>query len=182
MLWGFCDFGESVKSVLKSLFDGKIDGVFRNQSEILSVIDGLKMPQVFITFLKNLAERISFEGELSFGGVFASTLSWGVVKVCSFLIVFALSQILLKIVFYLVLKFTNKNSLLRFGDRLFGGVVGVLKGVVLFGIIYFLTMQLANITLNDELLKVLQNSMVVSAVYDKVVFPLAGNLFAGVWA
>lgn len=160
--------GGAIFDAMRSLFDGMLPGTFSSLAEFQSALMKSKVGALFSVFAAKLFENISFEGSLTTGQILAPTLSKIFVSVVTFLLIFLCLEILLKILKNLLNKIIKKCGL-SMGNRILGGLVGLVKGVLMFGILFVLLSTIANVFLNENLLKFVQNGTISNFVYQKLI-------------
>ncbi len=165
-LWSFCDVGNSIKGGIETLLNKNVSGFFSNSSQILQALNKVEALKPFVGFFKNKIEGVYFEGEMSFGEIFAPGISLLVVKVLAFFVVFIASFFIFKIVIRILTNFFCKNRLIKFGDRILGAVIGAAKALILFFLCYYVLLQISVATMNASLVRFLQESGVVKSMYE----------------
>ena len=159
--------GTAVFDTLKNLFDGIVPGSFSSMAEFQSALALTNLGAIFGLFVGKLFGNISFDGTLSAGQILAPTLSKILIGVALFLIIFLIAEILLKIVRIFLNKIIKKCGL-SMGNRILGGIVGLLKGVIVFGVVFAVLSISANVLLNEGLLKFVQSGTVSNFLYDNL--------------
>ena len=157
--------GGAIFDGLKSLFDGIFPGNFASLADFQAKISLSGIGAIFSVFLGKLLGDITFDGSLSAGQILAPTLSKILLEVVTFLLIFLILEILLKFLRFFLNKII-KNCGLSTGNRILGGVVGLLKGVVVFGLAFALFSILANVLMNEGLLEFVKSGAISNFLYD----------------
>lgn len=159
--------GESVFDFLKNAFDEKIVGNFADVEQLKNTVAASEY-NLFGVLLIRLLGDLSFEGELTAGQILAPSISKLLLKVATFIVAYVVLYLFLKILQKIINKIIKKCGL-SVGDRMLGGMLGLIKGVFLFGVVYFAIASLANLLLNEALLNFVQNGQISKFVYDNFI-------------
>ena len=158
----FSGFGKDLTIFLQSLFDKSLPGEF-DATQFFDVF-----PQKFPLFsvLLNFVSNLSFEGTLSVGQIVSHPLSMLVLKVISFIILFVCISLLFKIIKLFAKKITKKCGV---SNRLLGVLLGLAKGLFLFGIVYASLIFLSNILLSESLIMFVKKAKISSFLYENII-------------
>lgn len=126
---------------------------------------------VFGLFLLRLLGDISFEGSLTAGQILAPTLANLILKVLTFAILFLILLVFLKALKILLNKFV-KTFGLSTANKFLGAFVGLLKGILLFGVLYFVLSSFANLFVSESLLNFVQSGIFSRKIYENVVLKI----------
>lgn len=168
-------FGDGIYGMLKSGIDEIVSGEFTSMEDFRTALMQTSYGSLFGLFLTNLIGDVSFDGSLTAGQILAPSLSELLIKVVAFLIVFLILMFLFKILKFLLNK-TIKMLGFQSGNKILGGLVGAIKGLILFGIIYVVLVAISNFTLNEGLLSFVQSGAVSQFLYDNLIIKII-NLF-----
>lgn len=168
-------FGDGIYGMLKSGIDEIVSGEFTSMEDFRTAFMQTSYGSLFGLFLTNLIEDVSFDGSLTAGQILAPSLSELLIKVVTFLIVFLILMFLFKILKFLLNK-TIKMLGFQSGNKILGGLVGAIKGLILFGIVYVVLVAISNFTLNEGLLSFVQSGAVSQFLYDNLIIKII-NLF-----
>ena len=168
-------FGDGIYGMLKSGIDEIVSGEFTSMEDFRTALMQTSYGSLFGLFLTNLIGDVSFDGSLTAGQILAPSLSELLIKVVTFLIVFLILMFLFKILKFLLNK-TIKMLGFQSGNKILGGLVGAIKGLILFGIIYVVLVAISNFTLNEGLLSFVQSGAVSQFLYDNLIIKII-NLF-----
>ena len=168
-------FGDGIYGMLKSGIDEIVSGEFTSMEDFRTALMQTRYGSLFGLFLTNLIGDVSFDGSLTAGQILAPSLSELLIKVVTFLIVFLILMILFKILKFLLNK-TIKMLGFQSGNKILGGLVGAIKGLILFGIVYVVLVAISNFTLNEGLLSFVQRGAVSQFLYDNLIIKII-NLF-----
>ncbi len=153
-----------LESFFTEVIDSKILVTFSNIQELQSFIQN---EFVFAILLK-LVGNISFEGNLTAGEILSPSISNLVYKIISFIILFFCLMIILYFVKFIINKIITFCHF-SFLNRSLGFCVGILQGLLIFGVIFFLFSVLANFLLNEELLNFINSGVVSQFVYNNII-------------
>ena len=168
-------FGDGIYGMLKSGIDEIVSGEFTSMEEFRTVLMQTSYGSLFGLFLTNLIGNVSFDGSLTAGQILAPSLSELLIKVITFLIIFLILIFLLKILRFLLNK-TIKMLGFQSGNKILGGFIGIIKGLIIFGIVYVILVAISNFTLNEGLLSFVQSGNVSKFLYDNLIIKII-NLF-----
>jgi len=165
----FVDFQSSISGFLDQMFVGK----FASNEELIAAISSEN--KVFVFFLSKLLKNISFDGILTAGQILSPTINALIFKVIAFIVTYVILSIgvsLMKTILLKVLKICKLEKI----NRLLGGVVGAVKGAVLFLIVYVVLLGCANFFLNEALLTFCRSGVVSNFLYENLIEKII-NLF-----
>ncbi|MGN1201598.1 MAG: CvpA family protein [Candidatus Caccovivens sp.] len=152
-----------INSVLNDILNNLVPGTFSDVSQFQAQI--LQGNVVFAFILNLVLSNITFEGELTAGQILGPTLSNLFIKVLSFVVLFVLLLLIVRILRMFVNKLV-KICGLNGVNRFFGGFVGLVKGLLYFVIFYMVFCAFANFTLNENMLNFVSNGSVSQAFYN----------------
>lgn len=161
--------GDVTFDAIKTFIDGILPGQFSSIEQLELGLRQSKIGEIFGVIVSKLLSNISFDGSLTAGQIFAPTLSQILLTVATFLIIFLLLEILLKTIRFFLNKLIKKCGL-SVGNRILGGLLGLAKGLVMFGILFVIISTLANALLSPALLQFVRSGTVSNFLYE--------NLFA----
>lgn len=167
--------GETIFNATKSLINGIIPGEFSNYENFQTAVLSSKIGVLFNIFFAKLLENITFEGNLSAGQILAPTVSKIFVRLITFLIILVVFEIGLKFL-RLFLSKIIKNCGLSFGNRVLGGIIGLIRGMFVFGVFYVVISMVANILLSEGLLNFIKNGEISNFMYHNFIEKII-NLF-----
>ena len=168
--------GDFVKETLGGLFDGLVKGNFANIDDLEIALSATKFGTLFSFFISKLIGNISFDGTLTAGQILAPTISTILIKVVLFLIIFVVFEILLKILRLFLNKIIKKCGF-SVGNRILGGVLGLLKGIFVFGIVFFSLSMLSNIILSEGLLQFVRSGQISNLLYENLLSKIVGLFY-----
>lgn len=158
---------QPIQSWLKGIFSGAFPGIFSDMAALENAIlsgGAGGFAGFFGAFLPKLLGDITFEGSLSTGEILAPSVSQILLKVVAFALIFVGLFLALKIAKFFINRLVRSLGL-GWGNRLLGGVLGLLKGLLLFGVIYLLLCTPSNIILNPGLANFVQSGVVSNFLY-----------------
>ena len=123
--------GDGIEETIKSGFDSAIAGTFSDIEMLKNAISDSNF-KTFLFFLNFLVKDISFEGSLSAGQILAPSISVLITKIITFVVVFLVLMLVLKLFKVVFSKLTNFCGL-GVGNKLAGGLVGLVNGIFVFG-------------------------------------------------
>jgi len=162
--------GEKIFLFVKNLLDDEIAGSFSNLGDLQTAVANSKL-SLFGVFLFKLLGDLSFDGQMSAGQILAPSITEILFRVFSFVLLFIILYIVIKF-FQLLLNKIIKKMGLGFSNRVLGGVLGLLKGLVLFAVIFFILSSLANLFLSETLLSFVNNGVVSKMLYDNFILKI----------
>ena len=168
-------FGDGIYGILKTGIDEIMAGKFSSMEEFRTALMQTSYGSLFGLFLMNLIGNVSFDGSLTAGQILAPSLSELVIKALSFLFIFLILTFLLKILKFLLNK-TIKMLGFQSGNKILGGFVGAIKGLIVFGVVYVILVAISNFMLNETLLNFVQSGNVSQFLYDNFIIKII-NLF-----
>lgn len=161
-------FGSGINNLLKKSLDSMIGGSFSTMAELESALGQTNFGTIFGFVISKLLGDISFEGSLTAGQILSPSLSALTIKVITFVVIFLLFSIVLKILKALLNKLVKLFDW-NFGNKIFGGLVGLFKGVLIFGIFYVVLSLFANFTFNEGLLLFVKSGQVSNFIYENFI-------------
>ncbi|MBE7075538.1 MAG: hypothetical protein E7375_00520 [Clostridiales bacterium] len=162
-------FFDLVQGGLQAIVDKVFSGEVSTVVQLMALISG----SVFGKFLLPILQNVEFDGNMSAGQILSPTLSLVVCRVLLFLVVY----LFLSLIFNLIKKVFNKKLLkITYGNRFMGGVLGVVKGILISLVVYALLYNLANLFFIKSLVNFCEGSVVLKHVYEKIVL-LFGKIF-----
>ncbi len=184
LAWKLCDmfvpiseelFGTQLETFVSNLLDEMFEGSFSDSSALEEVISESKYGVIFSLFFGSILENITFDGNLSAGEILGYSTTSILIKVITFAMLFLLLFLAVKILRALLNKLVKKCGL-SFGNRCLGGVVGLIKGLLLFGVVYFVFISLANLLVNESLLNFVTSGTISNYLYENFISVII-NLF-----
>lgn len=168
-------FGDNLYMILKRNIDGLITGEFSSLESFQAYVMQTKYGIIFDLFLSRLIKDITFEGNLTSGDILAPSLCELIIKIITFLLIFLVLLLFFKILNFLLNKVIKVLGFQR-GNKILGGVIGVVKGIIIFGVLYVVMVAIANFSLNESLLNFVETGQVSSFLYENFVIKII-NLF-----
>ena len=145
-----------------NLFNKLVPGEFSSIEELANSLGGV------FSVLSIILEDISFDGVLSCGHIVGPTLARLTINILLFLILFFLLHFLIKIFSLLINKMINFAGL-SFANRMLGLVLGLLKGTVVFAIIFLCLSTLASLNLSEGLTNFVQSGFLSNFIYENYI-------------
>ncbi len=158
------NFTNGLSNVLDQFLPGKFANIFELEQAVTQSHFGIIFAPIFTKLFLN----ITFEGNLTAGQILARPLNSLCLKLMAFVVLFVTFVILLKLLRFLfnrIVKFCG----LGVCNRIFGSLVGLCKGIVIFGVCYFVMLTLSNFFLNETLLTFVKSGQVSNFVYENIV-------------
>lgn len=168
--------GQGILNTLKVVLDGAISGQFSDVSSLQVAISSSKYALLFHFLLYKVLGNLTIDGTMSAGQILAPTITAILVKVIAFTLLFVVMYVILRLVVFFLNKIIKKCGM-KTGNRIFGGVLGVAKGLVMFGVIYFVLSTLANLLMNETLLTFVQNGVVSKFLYDQLILKMLNLIY-----
>lgn len=156
--------GASVEKTIKTGLDSLVYGTFSDIETLKNAILASNF-KTFSFFLNFLMKDIAFDGSLSAGQILAPSLSVLITKVITFVIAFVVLMIILKLLKVIAMKFTNFCGI-GVGNKIVGGLIGIFKGLFVFGTFYVALLLLSNFMLNDSLLSFVKSGYISNYIYE----------------
>lgn len=180
--WKFCPYlgdvlqgvgglNEFLTNTLSQTLNGMFSGTFSNMQELQTAIMQTKYGALFSVLLKLLSSNISFEGELTAGQILSPTLSTIIFNVVAFMTIFIGLMIVLKLLRFFLNKIVKLCGF-SVGNKFLGGVLGLIKGLIVFSVFYLGIVAVANFTLNEGLLSFIKNGSVSNFLYENVIIKI----------
>lgn len=157
----FLNFQQSITNVIDSVIGGR----FNDIDELISTVGQSEF--VFKNLLINLLSNISFEGDMSAGEVLAPIINLLVLRLLAFIILFLVFGITIGIIKTILYRMFDLFKM-KTANHFLGGIVGLVKGILIFSIFYILLLSLANFTLNTKLLDFCFSGKIVNFIYSKI--------------
>ncbi len=158
-------FGKNLSEALTNLFDKTIVGEFSSIDELANQIT---KSNILNFFLAKFLQDISFDGKLTAGQILAPSVSVIVLRVCAFVVLFVFMYIILKILRHFISKIIKKCGL-SFQNRIIGGAVGLFKGLVVFGVVFFVLSTFSNVLLNESFSNFVNGGAVSNLIYNNLI-------------
>ncbi len=158
-------FGKNLTVALTDFFDKTIDGKFSSVEELAKQLSNSNILGFFIA---KFLQDITFDGELSAGQILAPSASVIVLKVCTFVGIFVFLYLVLKILRIFTSKLIKKCGL-SFQNRILGGFVGLVKGMMIFGIVFVVLSALSSLLLNETLSNFVNGGTVSNFIYNNII-------------
>ena len=160
--------GSSLQRTLEKMLDGAVAGQFSSIAQLQVAVSQSKYALLFNVLLFKVLGNLSIDGSMTAGQILAPTLCALVVKLVTFSLLFVGIYVLLKFVFVFINHFVKKCGL-GTGNRILGGAVGLIKGLAMFGVFYFVLTSLANLLLNEALLRFVQSGNISNWLYNTLI-------------
>ena len=167
--------GKEIFDFLRESLDGMLQGSFSSIEEFQMVIARTKYGTIFSFLISKLIKNITFEGELTTGQILAPFLKSYLIKIINFIVLFLALIIILKIIKLVVVKIVNIADL-QTGNKIFGGVLGLAKGIIIFFVFFGVMSILANSLMNEGLLNFVKSGVVSNYIYENCINKII-NLF-----
>ena len=153
-----------------NLFNKLVPGEFSSIDELGNSLGGV------FSVLSIILEDISFDGVLSCGHIVGPTLARLTINILLFLILFFLLHFLIKIFSLLINKMINFAGL-SFANRMLGLVLGLLKGTVVFAIIFLCLSTLASLNLSEGLTNFVQSGFFSNFIYENYITKIFSSIY-----
>lgn len=171
VLQGVDGLNKFLTETLSQTLDGMFNGTFTSMEEFQAVAMQSKYGAIFAILFKLLSNNITFEGELTAGQILSPTLSTIIFNVVAFMIIFIGLLIILNILRFILNKIVKLCGF-SVGNKFLGGMIGLIKGLIVFGVFYIGIVAVANFTLNEGLLNFVRNGYVSNFIYDNVIIKI----------
>lgn len=168
--------GQSLSNTLTQILNGAIPGQFSDLASLQTAIGASKYALLFNLLIFRVLGELTIDGQMSAGQILAPTISALLVKVISFVILFVGLYVALKLVFWILNKIIKKCGM-SVGNRFLGGAVGLVKGLIVFGVLYFVLSTLANLLLNETLLTFVQSGKVSKFLYENLIIKILDLIY-----
>lgn len=174
--WKLCDFflptfqtwlEAGLSNTLIKILNEAIPGNFSNIADLQTAVSQSNYAILFNIVLFKILGNLSIDGEMTAGQILSPTLTTLLIKVITFIVIFVVLYISIKLVCSILNKMIKKCGL-TFGNRIFGGLIGLAKGMIIFLILYFLLNALSNFLLNETLSNFVQNGVVSKWLYENL--------------
>lgn len=152
------DFEGVVSKVLNSIST-------QTFSSVDEVSEALNSNVILSVFLKKLLSNITFDGEMTLAQIFAPTLNALIFKILAFVLIYFVSVVIFKF-FGVILSKMLKKLNLGVSNKLWGGVVGLLKGMIVFSIVYAVVLNIGNILLNENIIAFCNQGVISKFLYN----------------
>lgn len=103
--------------------------------------DQLNLPQFLINFLNSIIgtnDNVDVLEGMTLGQFISDTLSYYILLIIAFFVLSILARIILAIIAKILTKLVEEEGALRFINRLIGFIIGLLKGVLVVSIVFWL--------------------------------------------
>lgn len=167
----FCQqLGQILQNANLFDFEGVVSKVLNSIStQTFSSVDevsgALNSNVILSVFLKKLLSNITFDGEMTLAQIFAPTLNALIFKILAFVLIYFVSVVIFKF-FGVILSKMLKKLKLGVSNKLWGGVVGLLKGMIVFSIVYAVVLNIGNILLNENIIAFCNKGVISKFLYD----------------
>lgn len=167
--------GNAIFSSLSNFLNDIFPGNFTSMEDLSLSISQSKYGFIFSYIFEKLFKNLTFEGNLTAGQILSPTLTQLLLSVITFAILCVALLIMVKI-FVLIANFAITKSHFQTGNRILGGLVGCMQGVILFGVGYIVLVSISNFTLNLSLQNFLEQGIISKFLYDNLIIKII-NLF-----
>ncbi len=157
---------EPLMKLFSNLLNEFVPGQFSNLAEFESSLNVLNISMFSI--IEQLLGNLSFDGNLTAGQILAPSMSSFATKVITFLLLFFIISLVVKMIKLFVNKLIKLCGF-SFSNRLIGGTLGIVKGLAIFLLMYFVLNVLSNLLLIESLNKFIQSGNVSKVIYDFIV-------------
>lgn len=167
----FCQqLGQILQNANLFDFEGVVSKVLNSIStQTFSSVDevsgALNSNVILSVFLKKLLSNITFDGEMTLAQIFVPTLNALIFKILAFVLIYFVSVVIFKF-FGVILSKMLKNLKLGVSNKLLGGVVGLLKGMIVFSIVYAVVLNIGNILLNENIIAFCNQGVISKFLYN----------------
>lgn len=167
-------FCEALSQVLQNVVGLNFEGLISNILDKISTqkfgsveeVQSFLGQQAFIgSLLLKILGNVAVDGELSLAQIFSPTINQLLFKTLAFVLLYVFGVILAKIVLSLLNKLLRKIKLGGV-NRWLGAVVGMVKGMLIFAIIYVVVLNIGNLFLNENIINFCQNGAVSTFIYN----------------
>lgn len=160
---------------IENVLNGLLPGQFENLLQLETALSQSKLGILFNVLFSKLLTSITFDGKMTAGQLLAPSLNSLATKLLTFVILFFGMALILKILRIFLNKMINLCGF-SVGNRILGGLIGLVKGFLIFGIVYLILMTLASFLLNETLLEFVKSGPVSNFIYENFIIK-AINLF-----
>ena len=167
-------FGNLIEGGIKDGFDTAVAGNFSCADDFLFYLMSTRYGKYFGIILKSLVKNVSFEGSLTAGEIVSPTLTWLFLQVVAFAMLVILFSLIFKFIELIVYKLVKMFGWK--GDRLLGGMFGIIKGLLIFAACFIAMSAIANFTLSEKLLAFINSGIISKQIYNKFIIKII-NLF-----
>lgn len=167
----FCQqLGQILQNANLFDFEGVVSKVLNSIStQTFSSVDevsgALNSNVILSVFLKKLLSNITFDGEMTLAQIFAPTLNALIFKILAFVLIYFVSVVIFKF-FGVILSKMLKKLKLGVSNMFWGGAVGLLKGVIVFSIVYAVVLNIGNILLNENIIAFCNQGVISKFLYN----------------
>ena len=157
--------GSKIEASLQEMIDGSVPGQFGSVEELYSALFSTRLGKMFGFVFKLCLKDVVVCGNQTAGQILAPRLNQIILKIIAFITIFLIILLILlffKLFFNLIIKLFH----LKWKNHLFGGVLGMAKGMCIFITFYAILVNFANFTLNESLLQFTQSGLIANGVYD----------------
>lgn len=167
----FCQqLGQILQNANLFDFEGVVSKVLNSIStQTFSSVDevngALNSNVILSVFLTKLLSNITFDGEMTLAQIFAPTLNALIFKILAFVLIYFVSVVIFKF-FGVILSKMLKKLKLGVSNKLWGGVIGLLKGMIVFSIVYAVVLNIGNILLNGNIIAFCNQGVISKFLYN----------------
>ncbi len=174
--WKLCDLFlptfqqflyNGLSNTITQILNGAIPGTFSNLADLQTALSQSEYALLFNLLLLKVIDNLTIDGEMTAGQILSPTITNLLLKVITFITIFVILFVFTKLVCSILNK-TIKKCGLTFYNRIFGGILGVFKGLVIFIIFYVIINALSNFLLNETLSNFVQSGVVSKWLYENL--------------
>ena len=168
--------GQSLSNTLTQILNGAIPGEFSDLSSLQAALGNSKYALLFNVLLSKVIGSLTIDGIMSAGQILSPTITTLLVKVLAFVLVFVILFFAVRFLAWVLNKIIKKCGL-SLGNRVLGGAIGLVKGLVVFAVLYFAISTLANFLLNETLLSFVQSGVVSKFLYESLIIKILNLIY-----
>lgn len=165
VLENFEFFNSSIPKFIQNNLNKLFPGEYSTSQQVLDVISVSQIGIIFNVFIKKLISGIDFDGTLTVGEIFGTSIAHLLIKIISFIIIYISILIILKL-FKIILNKIIKLLNLKITNRIFGVIFGIIEGIFFFSVLFVILTLVANFTLNEGLNNFLNEGVVSNKIYN----------------
>ena len=169
-------FGAPIHRFLLSTINEVVRGKFSNKDQLLAALIPTKIGKFFGIVIDPLLRGVDFDGEMTAGAILAPSLTNLILKVISFVVLFVFFVLIFKLT-ERILKIVVKWLKIDFENRFFGGIAGVLKGMMVFFAFYIAINSIANFTFSEKLLDFARSGRFCQRIYNVYITKIISLFF-----
>lgn len=143
------------------------------ESQKALIIDKYEIPKSVQSFLKNdLSNAELFIGDMTyqaFARSLSNSISYSVLAVFTFFVLFIIVKVIVAILIS-ALKLVNGSDKLKFVNRLGGGLIGLVEGILVLWVACLLLSAFSGFGPTAEILTMVRENEILSKFYDSNVF------------